>query len=90
MKIIEQSHKIISLPDNPLQMIEAAGREFGRWGSGMTQPFCPECGRPMIFLDENMEFYCPECREREEEEWSVPAQSTQEQHANLKNSCHKK
>jgi hypothetical protein len=26
MKIIEQSHKIISLPDNPLQMIEAAGR----------------------------------------------------------------
>jgi hypothetical protein len=32
MKIIEQSHKIISLPDNPLQMIEAAGREFGRWG----------------------------------------------------------
>jgi tRNA(Ile2) C34 agmatinyltransferase TiaS len=29
----------------------------------MTQPLCPECGRPMIFLDANMEFYCPECRD---------------------------
>lgn len=33
----------------------------------MTQPICPDCGRPMIFLDANMEFYCPECREREAE-----------------------
>lgn len=33
----------------------------------MTQPICQECGRPMIFLDANMEFYCPECERAERE-----------------------
>jgi thymidylate synthase (FAD) len=51
MKIIDQSHEIISLPDNLLQMIEAAGRTCYKSEDriGCTKKWGEFCEHPEVF-----------------------------------------
>lgn len=60
MKIVEQSHEIISLPDNLLQMIEVAGRTCykseDKIGCNLPNEPCPD--RPAEFEGPCMEQVC--------------------------------